>query len=310
MSLLSKSRFITAFFFFFYTIINAQPFHDANWILGATLNKGTQLVFSKDSVKIQTIPTPIPADGDLVTISDKKGQLIAYSNGCAIANRKHKIMDNGLKINPGKEHYPYCYDVTGEIMQSGYPMVQGMVFLPYPQDTNLYALFHIPVEISPKRIFSYPLYQSTVDKSQNNGDGRVTFKNKPILNDSIHTGHIFATRHANGKDWWIVVARSRSNLYYKLLFTEKGIEKIDTQSIGDIWEIDSNLGRLDFSPDGTQFARIMREYKINLFDFDRCSGRFSNPRYLEYRNPKIIETGLAFSPNSRFLYATTGNELY
>ncbi|MEY4902947.1 MAG: hypothetical protein RLZZ292_762 [Bacteroidota bacterium] len=302
--------YIVVLFLFVFNTIFAQPLHDANWILGVKLNKGVNIFFN-DSINIKKIPIILPSYTEIVSISDKKGRLIAYSNGCAIANRNHEIMDNGLKINPGKENDSYCYNDTGEYIDFGYPLTQGMIFLPHPSDTNLYSLFHIPFEInnSLKKIFSYPLYQSTLDKSKNNGDGAVVLKNKPILKDTINMGQISATKHANGKDWWIIIPKSNSNLYYKLLFTQKGIEKVDTQSIGKAWTDDTD-GEVNFSPDGTLFARVNRKYKVSLFDFDRCSGRFSNPRFLEYPKSNAVAAGLAFSPSSRFLYVTNRNELF
>ena len=44
---------------------------------------------------------------------------------------------------------------------------------------------------------------------------------------------------------------------------------------------------------------------VNLYNFDRCSGLLSNPMLLPYygRN-STYEIGIAFSPNSRFLYIT------
>ena len=42
-----------------------------------------------------------------------------------------------------------------------------------------------------------------------------------------------------------------------------------------------------------------------IFDFDRCSGSLSNPRVLPYQPPVFWTATLAFSPDSRFLYAGT-----
>jgi Secretion system C-terminal sorting domain len=295
---------IIVIFLFVFNTNFSQPLHDANWILGTSFKKGTLIHFYKDSIMMQKVPIILPSQVEIVSISDEKGRLIAYSNGCAVANRKHEIMDSGFKINPGKDNDNYCFE-------AGYPVIQGMLFLPNPGDTNLYSLFHVPFEINHtlKKTFSYPLYQSTIDKSKNNGDGAVILKNIPILKDTINEGQISAVKHGNGKDWWIIMPRAKSNLYYKLLFTKKGIEKIDTQSIGTIWTINAS-GETHFSPDGTLFARVNRKYNVNLFDFDRCSGRFSNPRFLEYPKSNAVAAGLAFSPNSRFLYVTNRNELF
>jgi hypothetical protein len=68
------------------------------------------------------------------------------------------------------------------------------------------------------------------------------------------------------------------------------------------------MGLLDYyasSPDGRKVAHVMTNYGLEIFDFDRCTGKFSNPISIPY--PQIADStwiglGLAFSPSGRFLY--------
>ncbi len=280
----------------------AQALYDAKWILGTNLEKGVILDFLQDSVTQTKFALQLPVYVDAATISDTRGNLVAYSNGCEIADKNHKIMSNGEEINPGKVHDNYC--------SIGYPMVQGMLFLPHPSDSNLYILFHEASNIESGIIYSYPLYQTIIDKSKNNNAGEVILKNNPILKDTLVLGQLTATKHANGNDWWIIAPKLRSNIYYKLLFTSKGIVKIDTQAIGTKWLKGSSTGAALFNQKGTLYARGEGNQKIHLFNFDRCSGKFSNLQTFDHRDSIMPATGLAFSPNSRFLYVTTGKKIY
>jgi hypothetical protein len=46
-------------------------------------------------------------------------------------------------------------------------------------------------------------------------------------------------------------------------------------------------------------------------DFDRCTGKFSNPRVIDFNgHPDQCGTGVAFSPDSRYLYVSLCDTLY
>lgn len=68
---------------------------------------------------------------------------------------------------------------------------------------------------------------------------------------------------------------------------------------------DDFVGSVDFSPDGKFYARVEGDYGLVLMDFDRCSGRLSNPITLDFPNDDPYFTAIGFSPNSQYLYLTT-----
>jgi hypothetical protein len=48
---------------------------------------------------------------------------------------------------------------------------------------------------------------------------------------------------------------------------------------------------------------------LEVFDFDRCSGTFSNPRHVAIYD-SMNSTGVTISPNNRFIYGSSGLYLY
>jgi len=235
-------------------------------------------------------------------ISDKEGNLVAYTNGCRIANSNHTGMLNGDTLNPGVVFEAFCTHPS----YATYPLWQPCVFLPKPGSDSLYYLFHIrdddelwnPMEL---------LY-SVVDATGAGGDGAVISKNNAVLSDSVFLkGYVMATRHANGRDWWVVVPRRFSNNVHVARLDPEGVEytgmqNFDTLDLG----IDSiySASQTAFSADGSKYFHNSRK-KLLVYDFDRCTGILSNPQGLHWDTLPFGGGGVATSPNSRFLYLTS-----
>lgn len=153
------------------------------------------------------------------------------------------------------------------------------------------------------------LYLTVLDKNLNGGLGGVLYKNIPVLNDTMTRsgGGLSVTRHANGRDWWIVMKKHYRNRYYKLLLTPSGISLQGFQLLGP--DFTKRYGELYiFSPDGNILAGPIGEntaiHPLAIMDFDRCSGTLSNFQ-LVY-TPPTSNYGcedIDFSSNSRYLYA-------
>ncbi len=116
-------------------------------------------------------------------------------------------------------------------------------------------------------------------------------------------GSIQPVRHANGKDWWIIVGERNTKNWHSYLFDENGIHLEKTSELS---ETASNYkgGSASISPDGQTY--IYHEGRGSFFvsSFDRCSGELS------YRERDSIPVGsldgaagwVEFSPNGRFAY--------
>jgi hypothetical protein len=254
--------------------------------------------------------TEMNIDSDIAIISDTLGQLLFYTNGIYIADKTHQPMENGKGLNPGKQ--------ADKNNKNGYICEQGSLILPVPDNPNLYYLIHssyiIEFDNPPGYVKGDKLYYTVVDMSKNDGKGEVIEKNKVIIGNKYHdSGKITACRHANGKDWWIIVADFDVKNYNILLLTKNGIEIKNEQKfpLGDR----SGLGQAVFSPDGTKYARFNAISDkdgtyIDVFDFDRCTGKLSNQKEYHITTDIISAGGIAISPNSKYLYVSAYTKIY
>ena len=290
-------------------LLFAQHNHDHTWLLGSQGNPPTpqnprfginimdfnnsDLTIDRDYFEYETYITNS-------SMSSAGGELLFFSNGCNVFNADYEIMENGTGLNPGSAYS------SGNCPSNGSAVSNGMMALPLPGNEISYYIFHNATETGTGVFNPYvaKLYVSLVDMEKNNGLGAVTDKNVTVIADTL-ASPIQAVKHENGTDWWVVLGSSNSNRYFKVFFTENGVEQIDTQRIGGIPNPFYDGGSQScFSPDGTMYARYVAEQGVYLFDFDRSSGELSNYRELYFVDtiPTGTFGGLALSSNSRFLY--------
>ena len=181
---------------------------------------------------------------------------------------------------------------------------QGALIIPKPSSANCYYLFHEGCDYSNPFIYPKALYLTEIDMNMNlnNGLGAVTIKNQILITDSMNVGKITACKHGNGRDWWIFLHRVNSNMFFKFLLTPDSLIGPTTQNIGSIRPDDA--GQAKFSSDGKRFAYFVAISGLDLFDFDRCTGLFSNPLLINLSTPNA-GCGIAFSSSSKYLYATS-----
>ncbi len=231
------------------------------------------------------------------SICDSIGNFLLLSNGCYIENSNGEFIENSDSLNPGILYNQDCPP------NWGYSLTQSMIMLPDPGNPNCYHLFHYPLVKSDGHLLYKNLLHTLVDMSANNNAGAVLFKNEVVVDDTIDAHGIHAVRHANGRDWWIISAKLLSNTYHILLLTPDTLI-LKTQQIGPPF-IQIDLGEMCFSPDGAHFAVFDAQNDLRIFDFDRCTGIFSNPLHIPIQDnaDNEIYAGLAFSADSRYLYA-------
>jgi len=229
-------------------------------------------------------------------ISDAQGNLLMSSNGVWIANANGDTMMNGSGLSPGQFTDDYA---------DGLPIVNGCLIIPFPGSAQQYVLFHMTANYS-YGLRASELYYSIIDMTLDGGLGGVILKNQVAFQDTMSWG-VGACRHANGRDWWIVALKDSSDIAYKILFTPDGIHSVAQQHLGNsFYKVASQLA---FSPDGNKFAYSAGTgppfyIESRLFDFDRCSGQFSNYIYIPL-NDSHPAWSAAFSPDSKHLYVAT-----
>lgn len=297
------------FLFFLLLILWAYPELRAQgitnkWYLGygASNNQSIKIDFENDSMYIDSVQRKMSFLDLNASICDSHGNMLFYTNGGWIADATNDTMQNGSHLAPGAYASQWSYD--------GFRICQGAIIIPFPSDSSKYYLFHetVTFDSSGSVVTPLQLLQSCIDMNLNNSLGAVTIKNQVILSDSLFSGNLTACKHANGRDWWLITTRIHSNLFYKFLITPQGVQLPDTQNIGSYLN-EGGPGQSCFSPNGKKYARYMQDDNLNIYDFDRCSGLLSNPIHITI-NDGAFCTGLAFSPNSRYIYVSSQNYVY
>lgn len=238
------------------------------------------------------------------SITDGNGNLLFYSNGCDILNRNHQIMLNGDDINSTGDAYYNLYCANGI---KAYGEIQDMLTFSWPKHENLYKIIHIryePFETSSE------IWNTTVDMELDGGMGEVVEKSVKIFDGGTSDGYMTATRHGNGEDWWITAPEWRTTRKFVFLLDSLGIHGPDIQEEAGILTGSGGYGQAAFSPDGTKYAEVCF-FQGQVMDFDRCTGKFSNPRVIQINFPQVNDcAGAAFSPDSRYLYVSVCDSLF
>ena len=144
-----------------------------------------------------------------------------------------------------------------------------------------------------------------------NGDGEVVEKNVRLTSKRVDQPT--AVKHANGRDYWLMVPSDTGFTFYTYLLGSFGIIGPNPQYVPNDEPIIAPASQNLFSPDGSIFANYTtRTYQnhfsgIRIFDFDRCTGLLSGQSEVNFspdfaRDLQILGYGAAISPNSRFLY--------
>lgn len=313
-------------------LLSAQVKHDNTWLFGYTADDtistgygGTLVSFNNGTPHSTYFNIPFALDAN-ASISDQSGKLLFYTNGCKILGIDHKEIKNGMEINKGGYYYDQgCLGIVGnqKTYPAGYPTHQGIIILPWPGRASLYCMIHLH-KPGPGP-YARSVRMTTIDMAQEGGLGMVTEKNKTVMSGDTVVDMMTAVRHGNGRDWWVVLPGYNNGKYHSFLLSPKGLEGPFVQKIGrpvDMW---SAGGQAVFSPSGKKYAAAHYSGKnfspnpvspsnhqiwVSMYDFDRCTGLLSKSLDTLLSGGGSAVGGVAFSPNSRYLYASCGYNLY
>lgn len=295
-------QYIFFYLLVFSTLISRSQGINNIWLMGYSGGGGLfQINF--DSTPIMPIISPriMSFDAAEANISDKDGNLLFYSNGIYIADASHDTMQNGGSISIGS--------FANQFNNHGIPVPQEVIILPNPDDSSKFYLFYQTNSLYlAGRYMPHALFYCEIDMNQNFGLGAVINKNIILLSDTLIAGEITACKHANGRDWWLISHRYMSDEYYKFLITPHSVSGPFTQNIGSFMMY-RGLGQSCFSPDGKKFACYHPLEDLDVMDFDRCTGNFSNFIHVSI-NDSAAAGGVAFSSNSKLLYVSSTKYVY
>ncbi|HMX39903.1 MAG TPA: hypothetical protein PKD78_06235 [Saprospiraceae bacterium] len=276
--------------------------HDYNWIIGERCDDPADLCtrrisFEQWPPKVKVWNDQLPYFfGSQMTCSDSAGRIIFYGNGTQLRNRNRQAMKGSSLIKFGP-----------------YPGQSGSVVVPRPGHPNQYCYFHTASHnqlcIS---ACNQKLMATVIDMEGDNGLGTVLSPSDSLLDEKISL--LQACKHGNGRDWWIIAPIVGKPRFYTFLLSPAGVEGPFVQDFPIPSEGFSDLvlpySAVAMSPDGEHLVRTHELDQIAQYRFDRCTGLF------EYRGNMSVPPSLgaffyvAFSPNSRMLYAAGTINLY
>lgn len=235
------------------------------------------------------------------SMSDTSGNLLFYTNGIYIFNRNDDTLYKGTNFNTGA--------LTNAYKNDGLPITQGTLIIPVPNSNTQYYIFSLSAKPVTNSVQPIRLACSLLNMNLDGGLGGLVWKNRTIISDTLSLGLLTACKHGNGRDWWVSISQYHTGCIYQLLVTPSGISLPILQCIGQpTGDFDGN-GQAVYSPDGTKFAIYDTYNYLQIFDFDRCTGLYSNPLFMQI-NDSATGGGAAFSPNSRYLYVSSKNYVY
>ena len=318
----TMTKLIINICFLFLTLnSSAQSKRGNNWITG---HNGNKIDFNNNTIlTFKNLYSSKYFSAGNSCISDTNGNLILASDGFNIYNNLGSYIDGGDTIIP-----PYYYTV-----QDGWSAgSQTSIFL--PMDSNKY--YFITPTFSDIRYddchnnggncyFDLLLY-NVIDMNANAGAGKVTQRMIPLLqNVNLRKTQMMACRHGNGKDWWLLKQEGDSANVHTFLFTQDSVYDKGAQLFSEpVWGGWDIRGQSTFNSDGSKFATTSHGSSTGLIflaDFDRCYGLLSNPYTIQmpYGSQHLpwdttimerLSVGLTFSPNNKFLYVVSADNVY
>lgn len=296
--------------------LNAQK-EDYVWTFGTDGSpepgvQGMQIDFKDSVFQVRQIDMPFKNISSHASICDSVGNLLFYTNGCAVINRHQDVMPNGDTLN----HDIWKEKLNWDDCRNGYPGQQNSVIIPDPGIKGGYYLFHKP------RIYngnftptSSELWITYVDMRLESGSGDVVYFDQPLFEEPLLSSYLEAIPHSNGHDWWVIQPVRDDSVFLTYLVDSAGIHRQPDQGAGHYFtrELSSAAGTARLSPDGTKYVYFSYNDNVHLYDVDRSTGLLSNHRRIEaFQNPDpalLKFASVEWSPNSRFLYLTNLDSL-
>ncbi|TVQ44065.1 MAG: T9SS C-terminal target domain-containing protein [Saprospirales bacterium] len=264
-------------------------------------------------------PYKIRASSGKSIMADEDGNLLFYTDGFDVFNREHRIMKNGERT----------FVMSGELLANAYNNSGGVnipdwtIILPSPVGNDEYFLFYLGMtddEVSRSQVRGTGLNYSIIDISLDDGLGEVVEKNINLIEMRSIPRSLKGIRHANGRDWWIMVREMLNDRWHVFLLDNKGVNFYHVSEAIEIPEYYCRLVIYNYVTDqyicmtGSHFYPWKFyhdrpfDYQFHVYDFDRCIGtfNFSHTFELETWSHKYSLKSLTLCPKGRYLYGGLG----
>lgn len=320
---------------------HAQYQYDYEWMLGYDNHAGGEPSTGRFAVNLISFHSEPPdtfrtgingtsGGSNTLSMANSIGELIYFSNGCRLFDKQGNFISGEEVLQHGKWFNDKC--LSDNPARNLYPTItQSMVSMPMDKNDSLFFVVYQRCEFThdtnlenPFVVVCFELYLKKIILLP---DGTYQALEKElILNEQISNGTYVSVRDTQENYWWVIIPPTVHLKNYTTirLSPTKGVDTIISREFGlentpfDDEKLIISSGQSAISPAGDQFVRWVPQDTVGvlLFDFDRTNGKLSNMRHIlhpekdDYDWGTSIAGGASYSPNGRFLYLNTVNNLF
>jgi hypothetical protein len=271
--------------------------------------RATMLHFEGNSTFIDSMIVQVECGiGGYSIINDPEGNIYLYSHGYKIGNRYGELVAGGENLfniphNAELEEWTFLH--------FDYIHPQDCIILPDPKDSLIFHLIHMRhiINFNTSMHEKTEIYHTIVSMNDEERRGAVIQSPLKLSEEALIPGKMTATRHANGRDWWVIC---RSDVNGDILMFSLNQEGTSLSGRYSTNNRHGHIGDVRFSPDGRKLAQISRNYpkgippvyhQLHLMDFDPETGALENE--IEIPLPFILRhiiSKVEFSLDARKIY--------
>src|SRR6056297_2436433 len=213
--------------------------------------------------------------GQNLTMSDREGNLLFYSNGCKLWDANHEVIPGSDPLLPGEFHEEWCVGGSWK----GMPRVRTMMGLPFElsEDSTLYYIYQVRDSFVNEPVPNLIAYFREHAVLHTDSGLEVLYTDSTITSNITHTGFFSAIRHANERDWWLIHPLYDSTVFEAILINKDGsrggAEVVESQYDAPKMNILRRAsGQMASNLSGSKLSVILRGNDFFYADFDRNTG--------------------------------------
>ena len=286
------------------------------WIIGYSnsLNPNysvLELDFETGNLIIKRMPSEFSFTKETCsTICDREGNPLIWTNGMTTRGQRFQMIEDTISYVPDdwdnvKPSFWNWWYNEDEMYAYGFPVPNGAIILPDPEDSKLY---HVVYQFS-EWFDDHGGFICTKWLTASilvNPDTTFTLLSRDVqigVTDVFFQLPVKTVRHANGRDWWLYMLMRGSSEYQLILLDADGFHFVGLFDSGIY--MPQSLGLATVSPEGNFMAAGVAvldsdDQFVYIYDIDRCSGTLS------FKDSFSIATqlwpGFGFSPSEKYLY--------
>lgn len=314
-----------AIWFFLNPVAAFSQKHDNIWVAGIYEKSffdtaanhwfGNSIIdFSNSSISLYKDTFDMGFHRANTSVCDSSGRLLFCSNGYTIRSADGSKMENGDSLAYG--WLARNYDQSYQIM--GYPRNMQNLCLPLTGNRYLYC-YHFEDSSYLYSVINKRMLFALIDMNENNGKGRVLFKDSTLLNKEV-SYFISAVKTADNQGWWLITMLRGTNCYEVIQVDLDGNILNSKIHCSGLTETKESLTVATFSNDGSRFVSsistgnaISMKVGISVFDFSRCNGELIlvDSFYNKTLGDSILPPlGIESSLGSRYMYLFATSVIY